>query len=451
MVIRDAPVIVADWGAPPVLNGWIAISGGKVAAIGKGPPPDAATYVDGHGCMVIPGFVAAHHHLYQGASRGMNAAGGLLGWLTVHYRAWARMTEEDVRAAATASLAQLALGGCTTVAAFEYLHPADADFVSPVVEAANQVGLRLMYVRGCSPRLEGPLAKELASSGVDVSRLVEPEDLALARTVDTLRSPGSDMLRWGCGPTTPVIDDGGDFHRRLTRIADTYGVGLHTHFHPLPGSARGDESAAQLANRLGLVREGNWFAHGSALTGADVASFGQDGVGIVHNPSCSVLLGYPIPDLAAWREGNARVALSVDGSASNDRGSMLGEAQLAWQLQRVARGAGRESISAATVMELGTTGAASALGWPGLGRLSVGSPADLAIIDVRELDYAGAPESALGDPAALICRTYSGGRVRRLVVGGRTVVDEGRLTGVDEATVAGDVADAARRLYPANI
>jgi cytosine/adenosine deaminase-related metal-dependent hydrolase len=316
------------------------------------------------------------------------------------------------------------------------------------VEAASRVGLRLLYVRGCSPRLEGTLAKQLTSAGVDLSRLVEPEDLALARTEEVLRSPGSDMLRWACGPTTPVIDDDGDFHRRLTRVADTHGVGLHTHFHPLAGTSRQGESAADLARRQGLVRDGNWFAHGSALAVADVASLGRDGVGVVHNPSCSVLLGYPIPDLASWCEGNSRVAVSVDGSASNDRGSMLGEAQLAWQLQRATRAAGQQGISAAKVMELASVGGARAIGWPGLGRLTVGSAADFAVLDLHDLDYAGAPHSALDDPATYLCRTYSGGRVRMLVVGGRTVVEKGRLTGVDEAVVAGDVAETARRLYP---
>lgn len=398
----------------------------------------------------MPGLVAAHHHLYQGSSRGIGAEGDLLGWLSIHYRAWARMTQDDVRAAATASLVQLALGGCTAVAAFEYLHPADADFVTPVVEAARRVGLRLLYVRGCSPRLEGPLAKELALAGVDTSRLLEPEALALSRTEEVLGSPTSDMLRWACGPTTPVLDDGGDFHRRLTRIADTHGSGVHTHFHPLPGSVGSGESAAHLAERIGLAREGNWFAHGSQLTAEDVESLGHIGVGIVHNPSCSVLLGYPIPDLAAWRHGNDRVAVSVDGAASNDRGSMLAEAQLAWQLQRARESSDHDELSPAEILGLATIGGGRAIGWPELGRLTIGGPADLCTLDLRELAYSGVPESALGDPARFLFRTYSGGRVRDLMVAGRIVVSGGSVVGINESTVATEATQSARRLYRAS-
>ncbi len=357
------------------------------------------------------------------------------------------MTEEDVRAAATASLAQLALGGCTTVAAFEYLHPSDSDFVSPVVAAARDVGVRLLYVRGCSPRLEGPLAQELASAGVDVSRLIEPEALALARTTEVLSSAGSGSLRWACGPTTPVLDDEGAFHRQLTRVADTHGSGLHTHFHPLSGSAGTDETAADLAHRVGLVREGNWFAHGSRLSVADVESLGASGVGLVHNPSCSVLLGYQIPDLSAWRHGNDRVAVSVDGAASNDRGSMIAEAQLAWHLQRARRDSQAEAIGPAKVLEMATTGGARAIGWPELGRLVPGGPADFCTLDLTELEFAGAPDSALDDPAGFLFRTYSGGRVRDLVVGGRTVVSKGSVVAIDESAVATAATDSAQRLY----
>ena len=447
MVVRGSRLIVTDWGAKPTYGGWLAIDEGVVVEVGNGPTPEAATYLDAHRRMVIPGFVAAHHHLYQGSSRGVTATGGLLGWLSVHYRAWSRMSEEDVRAAATASLVQLALGGCTTVAAFEYLHPADSDFVSPVVEAARRVGLRLLYVRGCSPRLEGPLAQELTSAGVDTSRLVEPEAAALSRTAEVLSSPGSGTLRWACGPTTPVIDDGGEFHRRLTRIADTHGVGVHTHFHPLPGSAREGEGAAQLAHRIGLLRQGNWFAHGSQMSAADVGSLGESGVGLVHNPSCSVLLGYQIPDLAAWHHGNDRVAVSVDGAASNDRGSMIAEAQLAWQLQRARPARETEVLAPAEILEMGTTGAARAIGWPELGRLTPGSPADFCTLDLNELQFSGAPDTALDDPGSFLFRTYSGGRVRDLVVAGRTVVSDGSVVGIDEEAVATGATASARRLY----
>ena len=448
LVVHGTSALVSSWREPPITDGWIGIEGGRVCAVGSGPAPAATQRVDASNAVVVPGFVAAHHHLFQGASRGISVEGGLIPWLAIHYDAWSRMTPDDVYQAALVSLAQLALGGSSTVAAFEYLHPPDEDFVTPVVAAAKQIGVRLLYVRGCAPRLEGPLAEVLAARGVDITRLVEPEDEALRRTDEVLGRPTSEQLRWACGPTTPVLDDGGDFHRRLGEVAARHGVGMHTHFHPLPNSLRDGESAFQFAERVGLVSRGNWFAHGSRLQTPDVAALGAAGVGVVHNPSCSLLLGYPVIPLAEWSAVNDRIALSVDGAASNDRGSMLAETQLAWQAQRAFLAEGRSVLDPAQVMSLATIGGARAIGWPELGTLAVGAPADVAVIDLTRLDFAGVPAVALSNPAAMLVRTVSGTPVRDLIVGGRIVVRGGSLTGAVEADLRATVQSVADRLYP---
>ncbi|CAB4959468.1 MAG: amidohydrolase family protein [Actinobacteria bacterium] len=447
LVIRNAAAVVTDWTQPPILNAWLAVSDGRIEGAGTGMAPSARETIEARNCLIAPGFVAAHHHLSQGASRGLQAPDGLLGWLEVHYRAWARMTPEDVRGAASASLAQLALGGCTTVAGFEYLHPVDEDFVTPVVEAAEQIGLRLTYVRGCAPRLEGRLAEVLAATGTDLRRLLEPEDLAIARTRETLARPSTETLRWACGPTTPVLDDDGAFHSRLSELADEFQVGMHTHFHPLPGSLAEGETAFDLARRVGLVRPGNWFAHGSALTTRDVHELGRAGVGVVHNPSCSILLGYPVPPLAQWCAGNDRVSVSVDGAASNDRAGMLGEAQLTWQLQRAMQDAGGPGMLPSQALELATAAGARTLGWQDVGTLADGHFADLAVWDLGTLEFAGIPSRALRDPAWLLFRTFSGSRARDVLVGGRRVVSNGVLTGAHEGEVAEEVNRIAERLY----
>lgn len=446
-LVVEASAIVPAWGRAPILDGWIAVSEGRIEALGSGPSPRADLRLEGSRGLAMPGFVCAHHHLFQGASRGVPASGGLLEWLAIHYRAWARLSEHDVEAAATLSLAQLARGGCTTVAAFEYLHPADADFVAPVVRAAERVGLRLLYVRGSAPRLEGRLVTRLADEGVEIDRLVEPEDRALAATNEVLSRPTTDRLRWAAGPTTPVLDDDGAFHRALSEVADRHGVGLHTHFHPLDETRRDGEQAVDAARRLGLVRRGNWFAHGSRLTPGDVAALGDAGVGVVHAPSCSLLLDYPIPPLGEWTNGSDRVAIAVDGSASNDRGSSLLETQLAWQLQRATAASGSRALAPSEFLELATEGGARTIGWAGLGRLDVGAPADIAVVELDGLEHAGVPPMAAADPATMLFRTYAGGSVRHLLVGDRVVVQDGELSGVDAATVSSDANDVAARLY----
>lgn len=445
LVVLHASALIPSWDSTPLGDGWLAVGDGRVIAMGSGEAPRGVLELDARGCLVLPGLVCAHHHLFQGASRGIETPGGLGDWLFLHYQAWATMTAEDVAAAARLSLAQLALGGCTAVATFEYLHPPGEDFVSPVLEAAADVGLRLLYVRGCAPRLESIVADRLARSGADLTRLIEPEERALANTRAALSRPTSDRLRWGCGPTTPLFDDGGEFQRELTRIADEHGAPIHTHFHPLAGTKADGETAVGFARRIGLLRRGNWFAHGSRLANADVAGLGEAGVGIVHCPSCSTVLGYPIPDLTAWRAANDRVCVAVDGAASNDRGSMLAESQLAWLLQR-ARGSG-DPPSPAAILEMVTTSPARAIGWPELGSLEVGHPADFAVLDLSEVGMAGAV-NAPGQALHRFFRTYDGHLVRDLVVGGEVVVADGHLVGTDVGAIVHAANAATARLYP---
>ena len=447
LVVQNAAVIVTDWSSAPILNGWIAISDGKVSEIGTGASPNAPATIDADGCLVYPGAVAAHHHLFQGTSRGVSSPGGLLGWLGTQYRAWARLTPADVESAALASLSLLALGGCTTVASFEYIHPVGSDFVTPVVSAAEKIGLRLLYVRGCAPRLEGELADQLESVGVDLTRLREPEDVALARTREVLSRPQSDRLRWACGPTTPIIDDGGSFQRELNKIADEFEIGIHTHFHPLPGQLADGESAFDFASRLGLIRHGNWFAHGSRLSTNDVAALGGAGVGVVHCPSCSLQLGYDIPPLADWAAANDRVAVSVDGAASNDRGSMLLESQLAWQAQRARFGGAPNLLSANQALDLTTAGGARAINWPELGGLAVGRPADLAIVDFGSIDYVGIPMVERANPAELLMKVYAGAPVRDLIVGERIVLRQGKFASIDLSAVITAANGTAEALH----
>ncbi|MGH3756353.1 amidohydrolase family protein [Actinophytocola sp.] len=442
--MHGAAAVLPTPTGPPLADGWVLIADGRVQATGSGRPPRARNKLDVRGCLVLPGLVCAHHHLFQGASRGVPTTGGLTGWLLTHYPRWTDMSANDVSAAAELSIAQLLVRGATTVAALEFLHPAGEDFVSPVVAAAERLGIRLRYVRGTTTVLEPGISDELTRRGVDCARLVEPPDLALARIRETISAPTHDRLRWACGPTTPVLDDGGEFQRQLNRVAEEADVPIHLHYHPLPPAGESIVDGFALADELGLVRRGNWFAHGSRLCPDDVARLGTAGVGVVHCPSASMRLRYPLPELADWRDRNPRVAVGVDGAASNDRGSLLGEAQLAAYTQGQPHLTGR--IGAADALDLVTAAAARTIGWPGAGTLTPGSLGDVAVFDLNDLDSAGAtadPDRAL----VRLFRTYSGARARWVLVGGEPVVADGLLRRGDEKQIAAAANSAAQRLY----
>jgi Amidohydrolase family len=106
--------------------GDVAVEDGRIVAVGSVPeePGDEVVRVDGD--LVTAGLVNTHHHFYQWMTRGRAVGCDLFGWLTELYPVWARLSAEDVHAAALVALAELALTGCTTAADHHYVVPASA-------------------------------------------------------------------------------------------------------------------------------------------------------------------------------------------------------------------------------------------------------------------------------------------------------------------------------------
>ncbi len=105
--------------------------------------------VDGTGCLLTPGLINTHHHLYQWVTRGLAVDMRLFQWLTTLYPVWAGIDEDCVRTAARGGLAWHAKTGCTTSSDHHYVFPRDgSDVLGAEIEAAAEVGLRFHPTRG---------------------------------------------------------------------------------------------------------------------------------------------------------------------------------------------------------------------------------------------------------------------------------------------------------------
>jgi cytosine/adenosine deaminase-related metal-dependent hydrolase len=139
-------------------------------------------------------------------------------------------------------------------------------------------------------------------------------------------------------------------------------------------------------------------------------------------------LGSGIAPIRRMLARKVSVGLGVDGSASNDTGSLLGEARQAMLLQRVNEGP--SAMTARQALELATVGGARVLGRDDIGSLAPGMAADFAAYDMRGPGFAG----ALHDPvAALVFCTPE--RASLVVIDGRVVVSEGHLKTIDLPSV----------------
>ncbi len=440
LVLRGASAILTmDDALREIADADIRIDGGVIVAVGQGLPAEGAETLDVSGCVVTPGLVNTHHHLFQSLTRAV--PGGqdalLFGWLRTLYPIWARMRPEDIRAATRLGLAELALSGCTTSSDHLYLFP-NGTRLDDTIEAAAEVGLRFHPTRGA-------MSIGQSQGGLPPDSLVEDEAAILE---DCLRvigafhdpSPGS-MTRVGVAPCSP-FSVSRELMRDAAILAREAGVRLHTHL------AENDEDVrysletfgcrpGQYAEDLGWTGGDVWHAHCVKLDREELALFARTLTGVAHCPCSNCRLGSGIAPVRAMRDAGVRLGLGVDGSASNDAGTLIAEARQAMLLQRVALGA--DAMSAREALWIATRGGAEVLGRDDIGAIAPGMRADLAVWDCAGIESAGS-----WDPAALL---LAGPRqVRELFVEGRAVVREGRLATVEAGRIAEEARRSVRRL-----
>ena len=128
------------------------------------------------------------------------------------------------------------------------------------------------------------------------------------------------------------------------------------------------------------------------------------------------------------------ISLGCDGSATNDTSSLLDSLRMGYLIQTWHTKARGGSVSAYDMLKVATVNGARTLGRPDLGSLEPGKGADLFMVDVEKLEYAG----ALHDPKNFLARVGATGPVWMTMINGRVVYKDGELQGIDEEKLAAD-------------
>ncbi len=439
ILIRNADTILTMDDARRELAGAdIRICDGLITELGHNLKSDGAVH-EASGCVVTPGLVNTHHHLYQTLTRAVPGAQDalLFGWLKTLYPIWARFGPEEMFVSAQVGLAELALSGCTLSSDHLYLYPNGAR-LDDTIAAASELGLRFHPTRGAMSIGE-------SDGGLPPDMLVEDEAKILEdciRVIDAHHDAGEGaMCRVGIAPCSP-FSVSRDLMRNAALLARDKGVMLHTHL------AENDEDIAyseanfgcrpgQYAEDLGWTGPDVWHAHCVKLDGQEIDLFARSRTGVAHCPCSNCRLGSGIAPVRAMRDAGVPVGIGVDGSASNDSGNLASEARMAMLLQRVAGGA--DAMSAREALEIATRGGADVLGRDDCGRLAVGKRADIAIWDTSGVESAGS-----WDPAALLLAGPT--RVKHLFVEGRQIVADGRIATLDLGAAIRRQTELARRI-----
>ena len=401
---------------------------------------------------MLPGLINTHHHFYQTLTRAVPAAqnANLFNWLKTLYPIWARLTPEDIRISTQTALAELALSGCTTAADHLYIFP-NGSRLDDEILAGKEVGVRLHASRGSMSLGE-------SKGGLPPDRVVEAEDYILndsQRLIETYHDPNpGSMVQVMLAPCSPFSVTA-DLMRQSGLLAREYGVHLHTHLAETQDEEVfcvekfGYRPAAYM-DSLNWTGQDVWFAHSVHINQEEIDLYARTGCGVAHCPTSNMRLASGIAPILEMLQAGVKVGLGVDGSASNDGSNLLEEARQAMLVSRVRAGLQGASLSAPSsstlmtarqALEIATRGSAAVLGRDDLGSLQAGKCADFCAIQLERLDYAG----GLHDPVAatIFCAPV---RVDYTVVGGKKVVERGRMINIDLDELIKLHNQAARRL-----
>jgi cytosine/adenosine deaminase-related metal-dependent hydrolase len=432
-------------------GGWVGIRDGLIAEVGAAgePAPPARRSISAAGCLLTPGLVNTHHHLYQNLTRAyapMTSA-PLFGWLQTLYPLWRALDEEAAYLSAWIGLAELALGGCTTSTDHLYLHPRRAgDLITATITAAGELGMRFHPTHGS-------MSLSQKDGGLPPDDVVLDDDEILAESERLValhhdRRPGA-MVRIALAPCSP-FSVSPELMRRTAELAERLDVRLHTH---LAENAEDDAFSLERFGRrpvdqfaeVGWMSDRAWVAHCVRPNDDEIGRLGAAGVGVAHCPSSNLILASGIAPVVAMRAAGVPVGIGCDGSSSADSASLWQETRLALLLAKHGSGAG--AMTARDALEMATRGGARCLGRDGeLGQLAVGAAGDLVAWRLDGIVHAG----AVSDPveALLRCGPASADLT---VVGGRVVVEGGRLASPDvddRLRRHRQVAERVQRLAP---
>lgn len=445
-VIEGCAIATVDANGTEHEDGHIVIEGDRIVAVGEGAANEEGERIDGRGRLATPGLVNCHHHLYQWATRGLSQQSTLFEWLQELYPVWARVDGEIERAAARAGLAALARSGCSTSTDHHYVFPrAQGDLLAVEVEAATDLHVRFHPCRG---------SMDLGRSqgGLPPDEVTEDRDAILtacAEAIDRFHDPAPNaMTRVALAPCSPFSVTK-ELMAETAEYARRRGVRLHTH---MAETLDEEQFCLELfgvrpveyLEQVGWLGDDVWLAHCVHLDEREVRRFGETRTGVAHCPSSNARLGAGIAPVAALTAAGAPVGLGVDGPASNEAGELGGELREALLVARIK--GGPQALTAREALALGTIHGARCLGREAeIGSLEPGKLADVALWPLGDLDHAG-----IADPVAAL---VLGPRplVDTLLVGGRRVVEHGRLTTADEDEIARDIAAASRRMQEVTV
>jgi 5-methylthioadenosine/S-adenosylhomocysteine deaminase len=460
--------IVALGGDALIPDGALLVEGDTIVAAGprteleKRGPFDEVLGSSSH--LVMPGFVNCHYHselaigpgLYQFVFERANVfIQGAVG----------PVDEDDLYAGILWGLVTAIKGGQTATVDMYYGRPAMSDFGCPAaLQAYEDSGMRTafglvsrdenIYVHESNEefltRLPADLADEIRKSPMGYAWPIEDVMATFERLFDGWHGR-DDRIRIVTAPDwTPACSD--DLYRRCRRVADEHGTGMISHVLETRSEMvfnlerYGKPALRRLAD-IGVLTPDTVLEHFVWVSDEEIGLFADSGAVASNNPGSNLRLSSGICRLSDLMDAGGRVAFGTDGISFSDREDFFAELRLACYLQRRPKVFERQRLNSEQVLRAAAVNGAQAIGLSSkLGSLEPGRYADLLVVNKERITFPPGRYDSEPFLDVLLDRAHADD-LRAVMVHGRILMRDGRVTIVDEDGVKDRFAEAVQRIY----
>jgi len=431
IILADGWVVTMNPTRDVLEQASILVTGDRIAGIGSRAALVAAEpmaeIVDCRGRIVIPGMVNTHTHLFQTLLKGLGDDRVLKDWFTcMTGPAAAELTEEDVAAAALHGCVESIRSGVTSLVDFMYAHPRPG-LTQPVIDAFRQTGIRGRVCRG--------FLTTGAEFGIPVPLIETPEQaLGDARAVIRANNKPGGRVQVGLAPSMIWALDA-ETLRATRRLADEEGAFITTHvaetaFEIEQSQSRFHCTDTELLSEIGFLGPDVLAVHCVQCAGNDIDLLRRHDTRVSHNPCSNMYLASGVPPIPAMLDAGVTVGLGSDGPASSNNHSLFQAMKFASLIQK-GHHRNPEIITAEKALEMATIDGARAIGLDhDIGSIEIGKKADIAVIDTD-----GFAIGPVHHPVSALVYSALGHEVSTVLIDGRIVMRDGRMTTVDEGAV----------------
>ncbi|HEU5195533.1 MAG TPA: amidohydrolase family protein, partial [Methylomirabilota bacterium] len=439
----------------------ILITGDTITEIGAPglAAPAGAAVVDAAGALLHPGLINAHTHAHGNLAKGMGDLWTLELLLTAGPWISGGRTQAERQLSAKIGAVEMVVKGVTAAYDLPLEFPAPTlEGLEAVARGYAEVGLRAVVAPMVADRsFFEAIPGLLDALPPDLQKAVEALRPAPWQTsIENLRTAlkgwtlDREQVRLGVAPTIPHHCSDA-FIRACADLAKEHGVGLHSHVaeskvQAIVGLQHYGKTLTAHLDALGALGPHFTVAHGVWLDEDDMKRLGDHGASVAHNPGSNMRLGNGFPDMHSMLRNRVNVGIGTDGANCSDNQNVFEAMRLASLVSKGRTPDVERWVTTTDAALAATEGSARALGFDGrLGRLAPGYKADIVFLDLGHPNWI-----PMNDPTNQLVHTEDGSAVRDVMIGGRMVVKDRRLTTVDLAALQREAEAARGRLTQVN-